>query len=73
MEQEVTMKPHKGRIDKWGKLEIGRSGLGYVIFGRFLDHETIRDGFTSIVLAHDPATGEIETRNSRYTLIGQDG
>ncbi len=63
-------KPHKGRIETWTKLPIG--DRGYIICGKFLDHEQFagEEGHTSFVLSYDEATGEIETRNSRYTLVG---
>lgn len=57
-------KPHKGRIDGWVKMD-GR------VHGRFLDHPGLGgyDGHTSRVLKHDYGTDEIETLNSRYTLL----
>lgn len=74
-------KPHKGRIANWVKFTVDPSyGLGYVIIGDWLDDPrpikpTTPTGrgmelMTSYVVAHDEATGEIETRNSRYTLVG---
>lgn len=64
-------KPHKGRIDDWYKSECGAAGLGYLIRGKFLDHPDFSGyyGHTSYIVKHDEATGEIETRNSRYTLL----
>jgi hypothetical protein len=68
----MTDKPHKGRIERWWRYPC-QGGLGYGINGQFLDHEHIRgDGHTSYVVFHDEATGEIETRNSRYTLVGKE-
>lgn len=60
-------KPHKGVIKNWIKLPCDE-GLGYAVFGDAPDTEgwVIR---TSYVVKHDEATGEIETRNSRYTLV----
>lgn len=56
-------KPHYGRIKDWYR-------DGDVIRGVFLDHPYHRgEGHTSLVLHHDGATGEIETKNSRYTLV----
>lgn len=65
-------KIHKGRITDWYKYEVGDHGLGYMIQGTFVDHPWFggEHGHTSYVITHDEATGEIETRNSRYTLIG---
>ena len=64
-------KPYKGRITDWCKLP-SRFGIGYFIYGRFLEHPDFgeKETNTSWVEKHDPITGEIETRNSRYTLIG---
>lgn len=67
-------KPHKGRIENWYKAETHPDyGLGYYIRGRFVDHPQFagETGHTSYIVAHDKDTGEIETRNSRYTLVGK--
>lgn len=63
-------KPHKGIITNWFTLPVGSVGLGYVICGHVEGHPEWGNGGirTSYVIAHDAATGEIETRNSRYTL-----
>lgn len=63
-------KPHHGRIKGWSK-EPCNSGLGYRIVGEFLDHPHFRGPrcHTSYVIAHNSETGEIETANSRYTLV----
>lgn len=66
-------KPHQGKIHRWSKMHVGDDyGLGWCVYGDAEDHPffgnaTIR---TSYVVKHDEATGEIETRNSRYTLVG---
>jgi hypothetical protein len=68
-------KTHKGSIKDWVKLPIRDCpGLGYIICGTFVDHEDFggRYGHTSYVVEHDETTGEIETRNSRYTLVGKE-
>ena len=68
-------KLHKGRIENWSKHFVNENyGLGYIILGRFLDHEdfAFQRGHTSWVVAHDKETGEVETRNSRYTLVGKE-
>lgn len=64
-----TDKPHKGSLKDWFKYEVGD---GYIICGRFIGHPQFNGehGHTSLVLSHNEETGEIETRNSRYTLIG---
>jgi len=66
-------KPHMGSIQHWHKYECGTKGLGYLIRGQFIDHPYFAGeyGQTSYVVAHDEATGEIETRNSRYKLVGK--
>jgi hypothetical protein len=66
------MKEHKGSLKNWRKYECPGHGLGYLILGEFVDHPQFAGhlGNTSYVVAHDEATGEIETRNSRYTLLG---
>jgi hypothetical protein len=66
------VKPHMGRIQNWRRVDDA-GGLGYVIVGRMLDHERFKGSYnahTSYVVKHDEKTGEIETRNSRYTLVG---
>lgn len=69
---DPPVKPHYGRIETWYKSYCGPKGLGYFIIGRFLDHPrfALLNGHTSYVVKHDEYTGEIETRNSRYTLVG---
>ena len=67
-----TKKPHLGKITDWQKSEVSAQyGLGYQIVGIFVDHPRFAGmrGHTSYVVAHDEETGEIETRNSRYTLV----
>lgn len=66
----MSEKPHHGRI----KVEVISTKpadyFGSRISGEFLDHPTLRGyGRTSTVVSYDPATGEIETRSSRYTLV----
>lgn len=67
----MTDKPHKGSIESWFKYKVDGNG-GYIIRGRFVDHPqfAMEFGHTSLVLSHNEESGEIETRNSRYTLIG---
>lgn len=63
-------KPHKGRIKNWFKLPC-QNGLRYYIVGTFLEHPDFgeKETNTSYIVVHDETTGEIETRNSRYTLL----
>ena len=63
----MSEKPHHGRIENWFK-------FGGMVWGRALDHPRFagQDIRTSTVLKHDEETGEIETRNSRYTLVGKE-
>jgi hypothetical protein len=71
----VSDKPHYGRIANWTKVHLTDHGLGYIVYGTFLDHPRWKgvDGIhTSAIVTHDEATGEIETRNSRYTLVGKE-
>ncbi len=78
-------KPFKGHIDQWWKdygnppEKYASFGLGYIIRGRSIDHPeyggmggVLADTWfhTSYVVAHNEETGEIETRNSKYTLVG---
>lgn len=72
------MKPFKGSIKNWWKQYPakewwGTEGLGYMICGTFVDHEWFagKDGHTSFVILHHEDTGQIETLNSRYLLIGE--
>jgi hypothetical protein len=61
------MKPHKGTINNWYKKHwYGR----HIIIGDFVDHHEFagKSGHTSYIVKHDEETGEVETRNSRYTL-----
>ena len=69
---ESFAKPHYGRIQDWRKVECTRKGLGYIVVGHFLDHPEFagcKNAHTSYVIKHDEESGEIETRNSRYTLV----
>jgi hypothetical protein len=62
-------KPFMGTIKNWWKVPC-RSGLGYLIRGRFDGHPQFDGelGHTSYVVAHDEEASTIETRNSRYKL-----
>lgn len=66
------MKPHHGDIYGWRKLPYRGLTSSYNVAGLFKGHPTYdgKYGFTSLVLSHDEATGEIETKNSCYTLVG---
>lgn len=66
-------KPHKGVLHHWSRRHIDEDlGLGWCAYGFNHAHPDWGGGVmrTSYVVKHDEATGEIETRNSRYTLIG---
>lgn len=68
-----TPKPFNGTITNWRRVDCQREhGLGWVVKGRNTDHPTDRrpDITTSEVVAFNEATGEIETANSRYRLVG---
>ena len=64
-------KPHRGRIVAWRKI---KEGPLEAFEGMFLDHHSLT-GFvsrTSAVLKGADGAGEIETLNSRYTLVGSE-
>lgn len=64
------MKPHNGKITNWRKIKcIG--GLGYFISGVMMSDHSSPVVHTSCVVLHDQS-GEIETKHSRYTLIGSE-
>jgi len=66
------LKPHRGRIEWWSKRPC-EGGLGYRILGHFREHPNFSPyiwAWSSFVVKHDEASGEIETANSRYTLVG---
>lgn len=77
------MKPHKGVIIDWRRVAMTPeqieyyknkgedTGLNYYIKGTCVNHPNYGYGpmfRTSWIMSHDEETGEIETRNSRYTL-----
>jgi hypothetical protein len=61
------VKPHLGTI----KGQISDHNGHKIIWGKFVDHPHFagRFGHTSYIVKHNEATGEVETRNSRYTLL----
>jgi hypothetical protein len=75
------VKPHKGKLYSWKKVPIERRedwellygeslGLGYVITGFTTKTPKLGSMWrTSWVVSH--RDNEIETRNSRYTLVGK--
>ena len=77
-------KPHKGTLINWYKRECGDEyGLGYFLECTFVEHPEFQGehGHTSYVISESRPTPskhtlmgdaepiEIETRNSRYTLV----
>jgi hypothetical protein len=71
-------KPYRGEIHNWEKRRFDKDrnclpeNLGYVIFGRPKGHPSFsRSIQTSAVVSHNEETGEIETLNSIYQLIGE--
>lgn len=68
--KRASSKLHRGRIKDWVFVEFEDGHR--MVNGLFLDHAAFagKRGHTSFVLSHDEKTGEIETRNSRYTLVG---
>lgn len=69
--KRYVQKPHNGRIVDW-KTKSCFAGIGYYITGIFLDHPYYKGerGHTSYVVARRGM--EIETCNSRYTLVQQE-
>lgn len=72
-------KPHNGRIASWRHVDVrGKDGelVVTVIYGTFLEHPDWGggpcEGRTGPVVFFDAKSGEIETRNSRYTLVGSE-
>ena len=74
MTLEQTAKPFKGEIRDWYRVPCDR-GVGFYVMGAFQDHPDAPAGTfsnTSYVVKHDPKTGDIETKNSRYRLVGEE-
>ena len=72
------MKPHKGRIIVYEELPCPGYGLGYAYSCTFVDHPYFagKRGHTSWIEKddrdiprHRGDSFEIETRNSRYTVV----
>lgn len=66
----TSHKPHQGKIHDWFRIQLPSGG--YCIYGRSEGHpqfnnQSIR---TTPIVNHDRITGEIETQNSLYTLVG---
>jgi hypothetical protein len=66
----MSEKPHFGRIDQWQI--VSYFGGKKLILGKFLDHPRLagRSGHTSDIIKRNG--NEVETRNSRYTLLNPD-
>lgn len=80
----MSEKPHNGQITNWwlhyplSDFEPPEGAPGYIVRGDLIDHPMwnasdpwMKGSNTSWVLTHDEATGEIETLNSRYRLVGK--
>lgn len=77
-------KPHKGCIANWNKVmrnsmtwDVSASNpeganKGYDIIGLFIDNPDFgtAKSRTTLVLTHDEETGEIETTDAFYRLLG---
>ncbi len=65
-------KPHKGRIGRWTRITTLNDKV--CVAGLALEHPEFGGHYmrTSYLVSHDEETGEIETRNSRYTLVGKE-
>lgn len=65
----ASKKPHKGRISFWFRVHVKD---GYRINGLTEGHPDFPDEtFLTTSLVINRVEGEIETKNSRYTLIGK--
>ncbi|GAB5503451.1 hypothetical protein [Pyruvatibacter sp.] len=66
-------KPHRGFIRSWRKVNAVASDE-YFIDGVFDGHWRFdgKFGHTSLVLSHNSETGEVVTKNSRYTCLPED-
>ncbi len=70
---DASGKPHRGSLEHWRRMDcIADVGLGYYVVGLFVGHPQFSEkyGHTSYVVAHDG--DQIETLNSRYTLVGDE-
>ena len=67
---DVPQKPHHGKIKDWHREPVQKGR--FIVVGFFVDHPDFagHQGYTSYIVALDEQTGELETRNSRYTLVG---
>lgn len=81
LEVPVSVKPHKGRIIVEGEILAPGLGLGYAYWVFFLDHGAFagKRGHTSYVVKdardiprHRNDPYEIETCNSRYTVVTEE-
>lgn len=69
------MKPCKGEVHNWSAIRhpLFKEGLGYCILGEPHNHPSFHNWIrTSEVIKHNKETGEIETLNSLYKLIGEE-
>ena len=64
-------KPFKGNITHWRVQHYGDAKLVWGVFNGHPEFPEGSFGHTSQVVRHNEATGEIETRNSRYMLVGE--
>jgi NTP pyrophosphatase (non-canonical NTP hydrolase) len=67
----AEQKPHKGKIKDWHREPALKKGR-FIVVGTLVDHPDFagNQGYTSYIVALDEQTGELEARNSRYTLVG---
>jgi len=73
------MKPFRGEIHNWRIRRFDKikyalpESLGYVIYGHPSGHRNLSNWIqTSAVVSHNLETGEVETLNSRYQLVGNE-
>ena len=66
----MSNKPYMGAIRDWTVVPAGEHEI---IIGTFVDRpgwKPFTDGHTSPIVLLDINEGTVETRNSRYTLVG---
>lgn len=71
----MSNKPHKGQLENWSLVRSARAldGLTFYATGMFVNHPRFAgtSGYTSMIksIKFKDGGAEIETMNSRYTLV----
>lgn len=69
----MSEKPHMGKIVDWYERPCGEEhGLGYMIVGRSVDHPRFAGEMFHTSFVVERVGNEIETNNSRYTLVTEE-